>query len=267
MINYEIKEGVAVVTLARPERLNALIPEMSRALAPHFETAARDDRVRSVLLQAEGRAFCADGDVGRIANDPPYVNREVMKLSHRMIRNLAAIEKPVVASLRGSVAGIGWSLALACDIIIASETARFAQVFRNIGLVPDGGAVWFLTQYVGTLKAKELVFSGRRIDANEAMELGLVTRVVTDTSLTQRVGRPHWTSFRAPREPSARARRSSNSCTSPPSRRCWRGRRCCSRLLWKAKTTGRAFVPFSRSGHRNSSAPDAPIFFTFRRQP
>jgi 2-(1,2-epoxy-1,2-dihydrophenyl)acetyl-CoA isomerase len=108
-----------------------------------------------------------------------------MKLSHRMIRNLAAIEKPVVAAVRGPCAGMGWSLAMACDIVIASETARFAQVFRHIGLVPDGGAVWFLARYLGTLKAKELVFSGRRIDAAEAHALGLVTRVVADGELDE----------------------------------------------------------------------------------
>ena len=102
---------------------------------------------------------------------------------HRLIRNLVNIEKPVIAAVRGPAVGVGWSLALACDLVIASDTARFAQVFRNIGLVPDGGAIWFLTQYLGTLRAKELVFSGRRIDAHEAHALGLVTRVVPDADL------------------------------------------------------------------------------------
>ncbi|MGE4238876.1 enoyl-CoA hydratase/isomerase family protein [Ramlibacter sp.] len=183
MIRYEVKDGVAVVTLARPERLNALLFEMREALGTHFEEADRDERVRCVLLQAEGKAFCAGGDVGRIAEDTPETNREVMKRSHRMIRNLAAVRKPVVAAVRGACAGMGWSLALAADVVVASDTAKFAQVFRNIGLVPDGGAVWFLTQYLGTLRAKELVFSARRIDAAEAHSLGLVTRVVPDAEL------------------------------------------------------------------------------------
>jgi 2-(1,2-epoxy-1,2-dihydrophenyl)acetyl-CoA isomerase len=183
MIRYEVKQGVAIVTLDRPERLNALLVEMREELASKFEMAAQDDAVRCVLLQATGRAFCAGGDVGRIAEDTPETNGEVMKVSHRMIRNLAAIEKPVVAAVRGAVAGMGWSLVLACDLVVASDTARFAQVFRNIALVPDGGAVWFLTQYIGAMRAKELVFSGRRIDANEAHSLGLVTRVVADGDL------------------------------------------------------------------------------------
>jgi 2-(1,2-epoxy-1,2-dihydrophenyl)acetyl-CoA isomerase len=99
------------------------------------------------------------------------------------VRNLANIEKPVVAAVRGAVAGIGWSMAMACDMVIASDTARFSQVFRNVGLVPDGGAIWFLTQHLGAMRAKELVYSGRRIDAQEALALGLVTRVVADDAL------------------------------------------------------------------------------------
>ena len=91
----------------------------------------------------------------------------------------------MVAATRGAVAGIGWSMALACDAVIASDTARFTQVFRHVGLVPDGGAIYFLTQHLGLLRAKELVYSGRRIDAQEALSLGLVNRVVADDELDQ----------------------------------------------------------------------------------
>ena len=182
-IRYEQRDAVAVVTLDRPERLNALTVEMREALGTAFERAARDPEVRAVLLQASGAAFCASGDVTRMGDFTPASGRDLLKLAHRMVRNLANIEKPVVAAVRGAVAGIGWSMALACDLVIASETARFSQVFRNVGLVPDGGAVWFLTQHVGALRAKELVYSGRRIDAHEALALGLVTRVVADDAL------------------------------------------------------------------------------------
>jgi 2-(1,2-epoxy-1,2-dihydrophenyl)acetyl-CoA isomerase len=171
------------VTLDRPERLNALTVEMREALGTHFEAAGRDAAVRAVLLQATGRGFCASGDVSRMAEFTPESGRAVLKLAHRMVRNLANIEKPVVAAVRGPVAGIGWSLAMACDLVIASDTAKFSQVFRNVGLVPDGGAIWFLTQHLGAMRAKELVFSGRRIDAQEALALGLVTRVVPDAEL------------------------------------------------------------------------------------
>jgi 2-(1,2-epoxy-1,2-dihydrophenyl)acetyl-CoA isomerase len=182
-VRYEVREAVGVVTLDRPEKLNALTVEMREALGTHFEAAGRDPGVRAVLLHSSGTAFCASGDVSRMGDFTPTSGRDLLKLAHRMVRNLANIEKPVVAAVRGPVAGIGWSMALACDAVIASETARFSMVFRNVGLVPDGGAVYFLTQHLGLLRAKELVYSGRRIDAGEAHALGLVNKVVADSDL------------------------------------------------------------------------------------
>ncbi|MDB5743165.1 MAG: Enoyl-CoA hydratase [Polaromonas sp.] len=182
---YELREGVAVITLDRADKLNALTVEMREALGTHFENAGRDSAVRAVLLQAAGKAFCASGDVSKMGDFTPESGRDLLKLAHRMVRNLANIEKPVVAGVRGAVAGIGWSMALACDAVIASETARFTQVFRHVGLVPDGGAVYFLTQHLGVQRAKELVYSGRRIDAQEAHAMGLVNRVVPDEALDE----------------------------------------------------------------------------------
>ncbi|UUZ62683.1 enoyl-CoA hydratase-related protein [Polaromonas sp. P1-6] len=156
---------------------------MREALGTHFENAGRDTAVRAVLLQAAGKSFCASGDVSKMGDFTPESGRDLLKLAHRMVRNLTNIEKPVVAGVRGAVAGIGWSMALACDAVIASETAKFTQVFRHVGLVPDGGAVYFLTQHLGVQRAKELVYSGRRIDAQEAHTMGLVNRVVPDGEL------------------------------------------------------------------------------------
>lgn len=184
-VRYEVIDSVGIVTMDRPEKLNALTVAMREALGTAFETAARDPGVRAVLLQASGKAFCASGDVSKMGNFTASSGRELLKLAHRMVRNLANIEKPVVAATRGAVAGIGWSMALACDAVIASDTARFTQVFRHVGLVPDGGAIYFLTQHLGLLRAKELVYSGRRIDAQEALSLGLVNRVVADGELDQ----------------------------------------------------------------------------------
>lgn len=180
---YELRDSVAVIKLNRPEKLNALTPELREALGSHFDTAARDPEVRAVLLTAVGKAFCASGDVTRMGDFTPSSGRDLLKLAHRMVRNLANIEKPVVAGVRGAVAGIGWSMALACDAVIASETARFSQVFRHVGVVPDGGAVYFLTQHLGIQRAKELVYSGRRVDAAEAHAMGLVNQVVPDADL------------------------------------------------------------------------------------
>ncbi len=182
-VNYELRDAVAIITLDRPETMNALTVEMREALGTYFETAGRDPAVRAVLLRATGKAFCASGDVSRMGDFTAASGQQLLKLAQRMVRNLTNIEKPVVAAVRGAVAGIGWSMALACDAVIASETARFTQVFRHVGLVPDGGAIYFLTQHLGVQRAKELVYSGRRIDAQEALGLGLVNRVLPDGEL------------------------------------------------------------------------------------
>lgn len=182
-VRYEVRDAVGVVTLDRPDKLNALTVEMREALGTHFEAAGRDPAVRAVLVQSMGTAFCASGDVSKMGAFTAASGRDLLKLAHRMVRNLANIEKPVVAAVRGPVAGIGWSMALACDAIIASETAKFSMVFRHVGLVPDGGAVYFLTQHLGLLRAKEIVYSGRRVEAAEAAALGLVTKVVPDNEL------------------------------------------------------------------------------------
>ena len=179
-----IREGaIATVRLNRPDALNALSEPMKDELGTHFAELARDKSVRAVVLCATGRAFCASGDVTTMGNFTVASAQDRLKRAHRMIINLAAIEKPVIASVRGAVAGIGWSMAMACDQIVASDTAYFSQVFKNVGLAPDGGAIYFLTQNLGLHRAKELVLSGKRVTAAEARELGLVARVVPDERL------------------------------------------------------------------------------------
>ena len=113
----------------------------------------------------------------------PDSAKKRLKLSHRMVLSVANIEKPVVAAVRGAVAGIGWSLALASDVVVASRTAKFSQVFKKVGVVPDGGAIYFLTQSLGVLRAKDLVYSARTMSAQEAFDLGLVTKLVDDDAL------------------------------------------------------------------------------------
>lgn len=178
------REGaVARVTLNRPDRLNALTDAMRDRLTALFGELGRDDGVRAVILDAAGRGFCASGDATTMGRFTAISARDRLRSAHRMITAIANIEKPVVAAVRGPVAGIGWSMALACDLVVASETAVFAQVFRNVGLVPDGGAIYFLTQVLGVMKAKELVYTGRKLPAEEAMALGLLTRLVADGDL------------------------------------------------------------------------------------
>lgn len=182
-IEYAREGPVATVRLNRPDRLNALSESMKDRLGDIFEELARDDSVRAVVLCAAGPAFCASGDVTTMGGFTAMSARDRIKRAHRMIVNLANIEKPVVAAVRGAVAGIGWSMAMACDMIYAADTAYFSQVFKNVGLAPDGGAIYFLAQNLGVLRAKELVLSGRRVAANEALQLGLVTRVMPDDAL------------------------------------------------------------------------------------
>lgn len=182
-IEVERQDGVAIVALNRPDKLNALNEPMKAGLRKTFEDLARDDGVRAIVLRGNGRAFCAGGDVSTMGSFRPQSIEQRLGVSQRLLLDIDAIDKPVVASVRGAVAGIGWSLALVCDQIIASDTAYFSQSFKNIGAVPDGGALLLLTQNIGVLRTKDLVLSGRRMPAREALSWGLVNQVVEDAEL------------------------------------------------------------------------------------
>lgn len=179
------RDGIATVRLNRPEKLNALTPEMREELARVFGVLGGDPDTRAVILTGAGRGFCGSGDVTSMGRFTPESARDRLKQAHRMILAVANIEKPVIAAVRGPVAGIGWSLALACDQVVSSETAKFIQVFRNVGLAPDGGAIYFLTQILGVQQAREIVYSARPVPATEALALGLVTQVVADPELEE----------------------------------------------------------------------------------
>ena len=183
-VDLIIEGAVAKVVLNRPEKLNALTWEMRQQLREHLERLRFDDAVRAIIVTGEGRGFCSGADVGRMQRGGLRAEREKLQQgSHTYMRVLHAIEKPVIAAVRGPAVGIGWSIALGCDLVVASETARFAQVFRRLGLAPDGGAIWLLTRRIGLARAKELVFTARFVDAQEALSLGLVNYVVPDGEL------------------------------------------------------------------------------------
>lgn len=198
-VDLEIAGPVATIRLNRPDKLNALSEEMKEAMPDLFRQVDRDPAVKVVVLCGAGRGFCASGDTSTMGRFTAVSGRDRLKRAHRMIVGLANIEKPVIASVRGPVAGIGWSMALACDMIVASETAVFSQVFRNVGLSPDGGAIYFLSKVIGELRAKELVYRARKLGAEEALSLGLVTKLVADADLEAQtqslvedlVGGPH----------------------------------------------------------------------------
>jgi 2-(1,2-epoxy-1,2-dihydrophenyl)acetyl-CoA isomerase len=182
-ITLSIDNRIATVTLDRPEKMNALSEDMYLELARIFAELQTDDGVRAVLLTGAGKAFCSGSDVGAMHNVDMIASRERMRRRYRMIQNLVNLEKPVIAAVNGACVGIGFSIALACDLIIASDSARFSQIFKKIGLVPDGGSIFFLVQHLGIARAKELVYTARMLPADEAHEWGFVTKVVPDAEL------------------------------------------------------------------------------------
>lgn len=185
-IRIERHGAVAQITLARPERLNALTPEMMEQLSEATLALQKDASVRAVLLCGDGRAFCAGADVGGMTGFDVVAGRARIQRAHRVIAGLANLDKPVIAAVRGATVGVGWSLVLACDLILASDTAKFSLVFKKIGLAPDGAMAYFLTQYIGMLRARELMMSARMVPASEALQLGLVNEVLPDAELDAR---------------------------------------------------------------------------------
>lgn len=182
------REGtVAWITLSRPDRLNALTATMSGELESAFRDAGTDERVRCVVLTGAGRGFCAGQDLTEFeaayrSGKRPDIAEHLRTSYHRMIPVVVETPKPVIAAINGVAAGAGLSLALACDIRIASDEAKITQAFVKIGLIPDSGGSYLLPRAVGYSKALELSITGDLIDANTALEVGLVSRVVQAVS-------------------------------------------------------------------------------------
>lgn len=182
-ITIERKGGLAVVSLNRPDKLNALTLDMRVELTETFRQISTDPEVRAVLLRAEGRAFCAGADISTMGKDDVWGDRARLYRAHQMILSIYNCEKPMVAAVRGPAVGIGLSMAMACDVLILSETAKLGQVFRKIGLAPDGGAAFFLQNLIGRQRATDLAFSARLVPAQEALTLGLASQVHADDAL------------------------------------------------------------------------------------
>jgi 2-(1,2-epoxy-1,2-dihydrophenyl)acetyl-CoA isomerase len=185
-IELAVDRGVATVTINRPEKKNAISIDMREQLWTMFEDLAEQDEVRAVVLTGAGDDFCAGMDVGEMGGGGIGWSMTKMRRLHRVARAIASLKKPTIAAVNGVCVGVGWSYALACDIVIASDTARFAQIFRNVGLTPDGGAVWQLRQQLGAMRAKEIVYSGRIVRADEALALGLILEKVDSAGLVDR---------------------------------------------------------------------------------
>lgn len=178
--------AIAIVTLDRPHTKNAITNEMRGQLYGAFEEIALDYEVRAVILTGAGGDFCSGMDVGGMGRGGVTGSMDRMHTLNRIARAIHSLKKPTIAAVPGVCVGVGFSYALACDIVLAAENAKFAAIFRNIALAPDGGLVWHLRQRMGLQQAKELVYSGRIVRADEAVALGLALEKVADEALMSR---------------------------------------------------------------------------------
>jgi 2-(1,2-epoxy-1,2-dihydrophenyl)acetyl-CoA isomerase len=178
-VDTDTATGVATVTFDRPPR-NAIDGRLASELADALSDLRDDAGVRAVILTGAGPAFCAGGDLKLLAGElaDPESARAFMRACHRCITAITDMEKPVIAAVNGDAAGAGWSLALACDLIVAAKAARFIMAFVKIGLVPDLGGAWQLTRLVGQHKAREWMMLGDVVTAADAARFGIVNRVV-----------------------------------------------------------------------------------------
>ncbi|WP_374103059.1 enoyl-CoA hydratase/isomerase family protein [Streptomyces sp. B93] len=188
MVQHTTDNHVSRITLNRPEALNALTPDLRERLIQLLSDASADPTVRAVVLTGTGRGFCAGADLRGGAGAGPRVAGDVSRTlrlgAQRLVAAVLDCEKPVIAAVNGTAAGLGAHLALACDLVLAAESARFIEVFVRRGLVPDGGGAYLLPRLIGPHRAKELMFFGDALTAADAARLGLVNRVVPDADLT-----------------------------------------------------------------------------------
>ena len=186
-----VKDGIAVLTLNRPDRLNAMSGSMLDGLLEALPRLAEDAEVGAVVLTGAGRGFCAGGDVKAMAEGTEMPGTTLEERAHglrtymEVSRWLHEMPKPTIAMVKGAAAGAGLSLALACDLRMAGDSARFATAFARVGYSGDFGGSYFLTQLVGTAKARELYYTAEIVDAPQALALGLVNRVIPDARLEE----------------------------------------------------------------------------------
>jgi enoyl-CoA hydratase/carnithine racemase len=184
LVELTIEDAVAVVTLNRPEVRNAINDALRTELVAVLERVAADEAVRALVLTGAGKAFCAGGDIAgmkaRLESPPGKVAFNGWRRqgqTHKSVALLHGMPKPVIAAVNGAAAGLGCDMALACDFILASEQAMFTMSFVKRGLVSDGGGFYFLPRRIGLPRAKELIFTGRPVEAKEALAIGLADRL------------------------------------------------------------------------------------------
>lgn len=192
-VNLRVSDGVATVELNRPETLNAWNHQLGLDLLAALTQVKEDDAVRAVVITGAGRAFSSGADLKDVSGGQttpdgrPDVYSTLTKLYHPIMQAIRELPKPVLGAVKGPAVGIGCSLALCCDLIVAAESSYFMLAFVNIGLAPDGGSSLFVPTRVGMARATELAMLGERLPARKALEWGMVNRVVPDERLQQEV--------------------------------------------------------------------------------
>ena len=189
-IELKTEEGIATLYLNRPEKRNAMSDDMRTELIEALERVAADKAIRALVLTGNGKGFCAGGDIAGMekrmqapAGEVAYNGWHRQQRVHHAISLLHTMPKPTIAAVNGSASGLGADTALACDFIVANEHANFTWSYIHRGIIPDGGGMYFLPRRVGLVKAKELIFSGRKVELEEAVAIGLVDRVSKSESL------------------------------------------------------------------------------------
>ncbi len=181
-----IDEEIATITLNRPAAMNSINQEFVDDFIEVLRSIQQDNKIRAVVLTGNGKAFCAGGDLFYLVSiKDPIAARNFITQAGQIVMQLVNIDKPIIAMVNGVAAGAGFNLALACDIIFCAKSAKFAQSFVKVGLVPDCGGMYLLPRIVGLHKAKELMYTADLIDAYTAFEIGVVNRVIEDEILKE----------------------------------------------------------------------------------
>ncbi|MGE0312879.1 MAG: enoyl-CoA hydratase/isomerase family protein [Lautropia sp.] len=185
LVDLQVRDGVATLTLNRPDKRNAMSDDMRSAFIDALEQVSADKAIRALVLTGAGKAFCAGGDIAGMerrmqapAGEVAFNGWHRQQRVHHAQMLLHTMPKPVIAAVNGAASGLGADTALACDFVMAGERARFGWSYIHRGIVPDGGGMYFLPRRVGLARAKELIFTGRSVDAAEALALGIADRVV-----------------------------------------------------------------------------------------
>ena len=190
LIDMDVQSSIATITFNRPEKRNAMSDDMRSEFIHALERVSADKAIRALVITGSGKGFCAGGDITGMekrmkapAGEVAFNGWHRQQRVHHAVSLLHTMPKPTIAAVNGPASGLGADTALACDFIMASEGANFTWSYINRGIIPDGGGMYFLPRRVGLVKAKELIFSGRKVDLEEAAQIGIVDRVTKAESL------------------------------------------------------------------------------------